>query len=743
MLIKYLGSIIFTIIIGIAFASPNIKTSKHPKICLVLSGGGARGFAHLGVLRALEEQHIKPDCIVGTSAGALIGGLYATGMPIDEIQNRIKAMNFNKIIYDKPNRKEKTQYLRDLEYDSNNMIDISLTKDGKVELPESIMSSIRLDEALRTLFAKYPFTMDFDQLPIKFRAVSTDLGTGEKVILSNGKLAQVSRASMAIPAVFSAVKIDGKLLSDGMLSSNLPIEVAKEMGADYIIAVNVSTGVLPEDKIKDMVNVSEQILNFLVQENVDRNLKLLKKQDIYILVDAKDVKNLEFDRIDETVQYGYETIQNNSKIKNLISNIARLTGRGDMRLSEKNMYSQPMPIIKDIQIKTNNNFYIETLSNVMTTKKGDTFTIASINKDIKNILDTNRVKSVTYDVIQEDDGFNLIYNVEFKNTSNNSFQLGIEIASDSIVNQNMTFYLSHLNPWINRWGGQWRNYITVGRSSVFISEFDQPIPDMPDWFIRPQIALGYEKNYAYLDGQSDVASEYRISRQYAKLDIGKKIGNIGEWSFGASFKRNDLNGNLSNPSLPIPSDTNNYFTLNANIIFDQLNDIYIPTDGYFLNLYTNISPHKKEDIQYAQSGILGIYAAQIDNQSLAFRLEASGYHSNESIYLSPFKLGGYHHLSGYEYNQFIGNYLLFGSATYRYMTPFSLLGKPLMLGISAEAGDVWDRFKDIKYNNIKYAGSIFGAIQTPIGPAQLGFGMNEEGQSNIYFFLGKTFDKKP
>jgi len=741
--IKYIGLIIFTIFVGVASASPITTTSKHPKICLVLSGGGARGLAHLGVLRALEEQHIKPDCIVGTSAGALIGGLYATGMPIDEIAKRIEDMNFNKILYDKPNRKERSQYQRDLEYNSNNIFNINLAKNGTVELPESIISSMRLDESLRILFAKYPLDINFDHLPIKFRAVATDLATGKKVVLSKGKLAEVSRASMAIPAVFSPVRLDGKLLSDGMLSSNLPIEVAKEMKADYIIAVNVSTGILTEEKIKNMVNVSEQILNLLVQKNVDRNLKAVNRQDIYILVDAKDIKNLEFDKIDETIQYGYETIQNNPKLKNRISNLSRLTNHKNFQLSENKTYIEHMPIIKNIRIKTNNDLYINTLANTISTKKGDLFSINSINKDIAKILDTNRVKSVTYDVIQENDGYDLVYNVEFKNHSNNTFHLGLEIASDAIINNNITFYLSHDNPWINKWGGEWRNYMILGSSSIFISEFNQPLPGMPNWFIRPEIALEYGKNYAYLDGESKVASDFKVNRQSIKLGIGKNISNIGEWSIGASFKRNDLDGNLLNPSLPIPDDTNNHFALNADIILDQINDIYIPTDGYFLHLYTNVSPYKQDGVLNAQGGLLGIYASQIDDQSLEFRFEASGHHTNESVYLSQFKLGGYHHLSGYEHNQFIGNYLLFGSATYRYMTPFELLGKPLMLGVSAEAGDVWDRFKDIKYDNIKYAGSIFGAIQTPIGPAQLGFGINEEGDGNIYFFLGKTFDKKP
>lgn len=261
-----------------------------------------------------------------------------------------------------------------------------------------------------------------------------------------------------------------------------------------------------------------------------------------------------------------------------------------------------------------------------------------------------------------------------------------------------------------------------------ISEFNQPITDKQDWFIRPSLSFAYENNYAYLDNSLDTTTQYNTNRQNISIMAGKSIENLGEWSIGASWNRDELKKETSNPLLPIPSDKSDYLTLDANLIIDQLNDIYIPTDGYLFHLNTKISPTKKSnEDRFIQANLLGIYAIQKDKQSITFTAEAQGRQANESIFLSPIKLGGYHHLSGYEKNQFIGNYMIYGSATYRYLTSLKLFGEPLMVGTSFEAGNIWDDIDDVSLNNAKYAGSVFGAIKTPIGPIQLGVGMNKNG----------------
>lgn len=720
-------------------ANPTDKINHNPKLCLVLSGGGAKGLAHIGVIKALEEQNIRPDCVVGTSAGALIGGLYASGMSAGEVEKNIRSINFDEVLYYRPKREEFKQYSRDIDYKSNNMFDITLSKDGKIELPQFVLNSVKIEEVLRNLLVKYPQNIDFDTLPMRFRAVATDISTGERVILSKGQLSQALRASMAIPAVFSTVEMNNTLLSDGMIASNLPIEVAKNLKAERIIAVNVDSGLLKKDEIKDFLGVSEQLLNILVAKNVDREKKLLNKNDIYIAVDTKDIGNLEFNRANDAIKRGYDAVKTNHTTKLALSNIPKnyyTENKNDAIKTDNDIV-----YISQIYYNIDNKSYSKNIKNIISVREGDIFDIKNINKDIRDLINSGYVDSVNYEITKNAQNYKLTYNIKTKDVSKNSYHIGLEVDSDKLDNQNISLYLSHRNQWVNDFGGEWRNYLTLGKTSKILSEFNQPITNKQDWFIRPSASFTYENNYAYLDDSLDTTTQYNTNRQNISIMAGKSIENLGEWGVGASWNRDELRKNTSNPLLPIPYDQSDYITLDANLMIDQLNNIYIPTNGYLLHLNTKISPTKQSnEDRFIQASLLGIYAIQKDKQSITFTAEARGQNTNESVFLSPIRLGGYHHLSGYEKNQFIGNYMIYGSATYRYLTSLKLFGKPLMIGTSLETGNIWDDIDEVSLNNPKYAGSVFGAIETPIGPVQLGVGVNKDGDSNIYFYLGRTIE---
>jgi NTE family protein len=729
--------ILILFILFVANAQTVNKTNQNPKLCLVLSGGGAKGLAHIGVIKALEEQNIRPDCVVGTSAGALIGGLYASGMSIDEIERKIKAIDFDEVLYYKPKRQEFIQYSRDKDYKSNNMLDITLSKDGKLELPQFVLNSAKIEEVIRNLLIKYPQNIDFDNLPMRFRAVATDISNGKKVVLSKGQLPQALRASMAIPAVFSTVDMNNTLLSDGMIASNLPIEVAKNLKAERIIAINVDSGLLEKNEIKNFLDISEQLLNILVAKNVEREKKLLNKNDIYIAIDTKDIGNLEFNKVDDAIKRGYNAITTNHATKLALANIPK-----NYSAKSNNTIETDNPTyISQIYFNIDNTDYLKNIKNIISIKEGNTFDMETINKDIRNLINSGYVDSVNYEITKENQHYKLTYNIKTKGIAKNSYHIGLEVESSKLENQNISLYLSHKNQWVNNLGGEWRNYLTLGRTSKFLSEFNQPVTEKQDWFIRPSVSLAYENNYAYLDGLSDVTMQYITNRENVSIMAGKSIEHLGEWSVGASWNRDELRKNESNPYISIPNDKSDYITLDANLVIDQLNDIYIPTNGYFLHLNTKIAPMKKtNEDRFVQASLLGIYAIQKDEQSITFTTEAKGRNTNESTFLSPIKLGGYHHLSGYEKDQFVGNYMLYGSATYRYLTSLKLFGEPLMVGASLETGNIWDDLSDVSMNDAKYAGSVFGAIQTPIGPIQLGIGVNKHGDSNLYFYLGRTIE---
>ncbi|TDR31842.1 patatin-like phospholipase family protein [Hydromonas duriensis] len=713
---------------------PSAAPVQQEKIGLVLSGGGARGLAHIGVIKALEAQHIPIDFITGTSAGALIGGMYASGMSISEIENKIKSMDLGDIAFAKAERREQTQVTRNLDYKGSTIADISITNSGAVAFPQSVSNGTKAEEVLRDLLKDHPYDADFDKLPIPFRAVAADLATGKAVVLKNGQLAQALRASMSIPAVFPPVEMNGRLLVDGMIDRNMPVDVAKQMGATRIIAVDVGSGLVPKDRLNSVLGVSEQMLALLVQRNMDEQIALLSSKDILIRPQMGDIGSLEFNRGMEAAQAGFNTTQTMTK------QLASFAVPNDVyqNLMAKHQ-PQVMPAVKVdfIRVQTNGLASPASLRTQIQMQEGQNFDLNTVNQDIARIMSSGRISNVAYEVQKLGEHNELVYFVKEKDIAQNAVRAGIEVVSNGLSDQQFSLNLSHRRVWLNSLGGEWRSHATIGKTTSFDTQLNQPLSHADTVFVRPYAKVSNEKRPAYLNG-SQVSTEYTTHHQTYGILFGTPINRIGEWGLGLSYRRASLSGNIS--ALQAGAATKMaHTTVDAQLTIDQLDDVYIPTSGYFFKAFAHVSPTKADnEKRYVQAGVLGLYAKRFNNHSIAFSMEATGQSSDTSPYLSPFGLGGYQHLSGYAQNQFVGNRTLFGSLTYRFNTPWRVLNNPLIVGASLESGAVWAN-EPLENSGLKYSGSLFGALQTPIGPAQLGFSLTRQGNARLYFYLGKTF----
>ena len=212
--------------------------SGRPRIGLVLAGGGAKGGAHVGVLKVLEEMHVPIDCIAGTSMGALVGGGYASGIPAKDLETFVTTIDWKKVVGSQGRRDlEPIEQKRDGVTYSNDF-EFGITPDGIV-LPGGLVNTSNIEDLLRSYVATARLTDQFDKLPIPYRAVATDMVTGSMVVLDKGDLATAMRASMAIPGAFAPVLMDDKILNDGGLVRNIPIDVARDLCADQVIVVNL------------------------------------------------------------------------------------------------------------------------------------------------------------------------------------------------------------------------------------------------------------------------------------------------------------------------------------------------------------------------------------------------------------------------------------------------------------------------------------------------------------------------
>ena len=261
------------------------EQAARPRICLVLSGGGARGAAHVGVVKILEQMRVPVDCVVGTSMGAIVGAAYASGSTLPEMEDLLGTLSTRLLFKELPPREERSIHQK-LDDARNLSPELGLGSEGLL-LPKGLVSGVQLESVLRRL-SKAPGFHRFDDLPIPYRAVATDLTTGKPVVLSQGELASAMRASMSVPGVVDPVRLEGRLLVDGGLTNNLPVDVARAMGADVVIAVNLGTPLLRAEQLNSIVGVTGQMINILTEQNVQASLASLRPGDILILPQLGD-----------------------------------------------------------------------------------------------------------------------------------------------------------------------------------------------------------------------------------------------------------------------------------------------------------------------------------------------------------------------------------------------------------------------------------------------------------------------
>ncbi len=359
-------------------------SAKRPKICLVLSGGGARGAAHVGVIKVLEEYRVPIHCIAGNSMGALVGAAYATGTTVAEMDEILAGISTELLFKEKPPRKELAMRRKQDDYTILFGPEVGI-RDGKLTLPKGVVSGVQLETVLRRL-SKEKGYFQFDKLPIPYRAVATDLATGKVVVFSEGELANVMRASMSVPVAIDPVEISGKLLVDGMLTQNLPVETGLTMGPDIIIAVNVGTPLLKRDELNSVLGVSAQVLSILTEQNVQTSLSLLKPGDILITPDLGNYSTGDFDNLPQISPLGEEAAR---KVGEQLAKLS-IPAEEYAALRRRQMVAsipslQPVDEIRFENLKRVNP---ETVQEVMETQAGQPIHQEMLDRDMRRIYGT-------------------------------------------------------------------------------------------------------------------------------------------------------------------------------------------------------------------------------------------------------------------------------------------------------------------------------------------------------------------
>lgn len=713
-----------------ASVAPPDQAGERPKIGLVLSGGGARGAAHVGVLRVLEDMRIPVDYVAGTSMGAIIGGLYASGMSADEISAAVEQMNWGSMFDDDIDRADRS--FRRKRDDDFLLVKARAGFDYRTrefKLPLGLIEGQRITLALKDLTQPVAGVQDFDQLPTPFRAVATDIGDGTTAVLSQGDLALAITASMAVPGVFSPILVDGQMLVDGGITDNLPMDVARNMGADVLIVVDISTPLHPPGDLTDVFVLTDQLTSMMTRANTERNLATVTDADVVIVPDLGDITGSDFDRAAEAIYTGYKAAEAaRPKLASLSVSAEEYRSWSSQRADRVS----PPPIIDFIDVHTDTDLDPRILRDKIEHPTGQPLEAGQIDRDVDAIYGMELFETVNYQVVHRDSRTGLAVNARAKRWGPDYLQFGLDLEDDFEGDTLFNLRMAYLRTAMNSLGAEWRTALTLGEEPGIFTGWYQPLDQDQRYFLHP-VAFGNKRNVNVYDAGDKVAV-YRVTEYGLRLGVGRELGTWGEIRGG--YERSEVSSSLrvGDPSgfEEAYGDGNMFLQLQV----DELDNVNFPHEGHYLQ--TNYEWHRSafgDEDHYDQfTYALGI-AVSRGRYTLVPSVSGGATVNGDAPISRLFPLGGFLRLSGLQHNQLTGEkFILVRTVGYRRMNDFRLL--PVYLGGSVEYGSIGD---DADLDGGQAAGSLFLGVDSPLGPLYTGAGWSEGGHYTGFLFLGRRF----
>ena len=739
-----MGKFVAGILCGCALAAGGAHAAApvRPRICLVLSGGGARGLAHIGVLKVLERLKVPIDCIAGTSMGAIVGGLYARGMTAEQIESTVRTVDWQEAFRDRPPRRDLA--FRRKQDDRNFLVRLPIgLKHGRFLLPKGLIQGQKLEQTLRRLTLPYREVANFDRLPTPFRAVATDLETGQPVIIGQGDLAEAMRASMSAPGVFAPVEDHGRLLVDGGLTENLPIDVARAMGADVLIVVDVSFPLQSRRHLDSALAISNQMLAILVRRDVERQKATLRASDILIEPDLGATGSTDFSIVAQMIQRGEQAAEG------VRSRLAKLSiGAAAYRqYAERRAAPAPLaPMIRFVRVDAPSKPYERTILATMRPLVGKPLDANTVAAGITELYGLGIFETVDYRVVTDGAGAARRSGIEIrarrKSWGPNYVRFGLNLEDDfqgnSLYNAAARFLVTE----INDLGAEWLTDLQIGSNPKAVTEFYQPLSARRLWFVAPSARIEMRDLRVY---SKDVAiADFREREAEADLDLGRELGNWGEVRVGMHRINGLARVRFGDPTLVDREFNNGEFFFKFS--YDQLDSVDFPRTGETGSLQWN-----------ADRAALGANAA-VDRVAADWLMARSRGRNTLLLWGSAgatvhgvikptalqdfYSLGGFFNLSGLAARSLTGpNYAIARAIYFRKVGRGGegLLEFPAYLGMSFEAGNVWQRRGQMSFGEARKDVSLFLGLDTLLGPLYVGGGYDTTGHSAYYLFLGRTF----
>jgi NTE family protein len=708
------------------------------RIGLVLSGGGARGLAHVGVLKVLERERIPVDVIAGTSMGAIVGGLYAAGLTASQLERELTQISWAEMFANRVDRPHISHRRKEEDQAFSAAVEFGL-REGELRAPQGTVSGRGLEVLLRRLTLPVRQVQSFAQLPTAFGAVATDMESGEAMVLKSGDLAQAMRASMSVPGVFAPIEWNEQLLGDGGLVNNLPVDVARSMGAQRLIAVNVGTPLAPRQTLSTLLGLTTQMVNILTEQNVKRSLAALWQEDVLIQPVLDAFSSADFEQAAHIVRAGEVAAEALlPRLRALALSPQQYAAWQAKRLPNTRL----APRLAAVQFAGSNQTRAERYRAVLASRVGDVFDAHKAVRDARLLAASGDYARVDFRLDTAPDGETLVFDLEDKPWGPNYFRVGLDLSTDVAGTSHFNLRLSHNRHWLNRLGAEWRNQLTLGRTPRLFSEFYQPLSlqtgTASDWFTALWgEALGRPQSLFNAAG-TEVAQLQRRSLT-SGLDVGQPWGRRGELRLGLWQQTWQWREELA--SVPLAPDllqrTQRIGGLHARAVVDLLDDANFPRHGYRL-VASALGGAERGGGRVRRLELETSHASSWEADTLNLHLRAAASRQVAEQLGGAYTLGGYQQLSGLRNDQLSGNaMLLLRASYYRRLTDHPVFTRGWFVGASLEAGNTWQEANALSLSGLRWAGSVFIGADTGLGPMYLALGSALQGNTSLYLFIGR------
>ena len=703
---------------------------QRPRIALVLSGGGARGFAHIGVLRVLREMNVPVDIVVGTSMGCVVGGAFAAGRTIEDLERVVRDTDWDRVLADRPARDELTFRRRDEDILLPSRIEFGVSRDG-LSLPPGAADNGALELALARLLPAGMHDRPANDLALAFRSVASDLLTGELVELSDTPLFLAMRASLSVPGVFAPVRVNGRLLVDGGLVRNLPVDMARAMGADIVIAVNVGTSLAPEHELGTSLGVAQQMLRILTEQNVQRSLTELRPDDILITPDLAGVSFMDFRAHERAMQVGVDAARRMAaQLQPLALPPERYAEHERARHAGAALAALPRPLAR-IEVQGLRHINPAALLAQSGLRAGQSLSAEQVYEAAAHLYGRGDVERVYAEVADVDMQRAVTLHVTEADWARSRLRLGLELTTDFSDSSTFGIVGMHVATSLNDWGAELRTIARIGTRRSLGAEWWQPLGAGSHWYVAP--------SFGYGAGAMDIFDAgRRVARAgYSGAQVGVAAGGqLADWG----DVRVGVYRGVQRDRLLIPEDpsSTSHETGNGRFVqlrIDTLEPIAFPVQGQLL--FAEWVQPIRSDAQEpapAHTQLTGLAAFNFGD----WGGHVYGEWARTRGGLAPLRLGGFLRLSGSEALSISGSTVVMGRAVFarRLENLPPTFGGAVRAGFSLEFGSGFAADEPVHFGAMKQAGSGFIMMDTRFGPLYVGAGATRGSGGTFYLFLG-------